>query len=162
MFGVAIEPYKSAGLREGFAAEAGIGVHLSAAGLAGMKIDRDAEPLQQPNHRPPRLRVEGVVVTRDKERGAHASGQSLPTGKFGRAMVFDRDTNCLLQSAGIFLRVAPSKFSRLRYKEALGRSDEAKGDGADSRLLLSQTPGQLEPDGATENHPGQVGGPFLR
>jgi len=49
---------------------AGVGVHLPAAGLLGGEVDRHPQPLQQPHHRTAGLGEQGVVQTRDEQRGA--------------------------------------------------------------------------------------------
>ncbi len=84
-------------LRERFGTEAGVGVHLSATGLLGVEIKIDPQSLKQPHHSPTGLGKQSVVIAGDKQRRAHTLHH------FGRAtrkgMVFDRDTNCLLQSS---------------------------------------------------------------
>jgi hypothetical protein len=63
-FGILIEADKALGLGEGLAAKAGVGVHLAAAGLLGVKIEFDAQPFEQPHHRAARLRVRACRYSR--------------------------------------------------------------------------------------------------
>jgi hypothetical protein len=70
-FRIAVKLDKTLGLGEGFAAEAGIGVHLSAAGLFGVEIEFNTKPLKEGDHSAPCLRKQGVVIASDKERCAH-------------------------------------------------------------------------------------------
>src|SRR5215472_9403665 len=69
--GVAIDSHKTLCLRKGLSSKAGVGVHLSAAGLRGVEIKLNAKPLQQPNHGTPGLWEESVVVAGDEERCPH-------------------------------------------------------------------------------------------
>ena len=89
-FRVLIDADKTLGLREGFGAEAGIGVHLAAAGLLGVKIEVHAEPLQQAHHRPARLRKERVVIAGDKERRAHGWQPLLQSALEGKWYSIER------------------------------------------------------------------------
>ena len=70
-FGVLVEPDKALGLRKSFGAEAGVGVHLSAAGLRRQKVELDAQPLKQPHHGSAGFGKERVVIAGDEERCAH-------------------------------------------------------------------------------------------
>ncbi len=70
-FRVLIEADEALGLREGLGAEAGVGVHLAAAGLLGLKVELDAQAFEQSDHSAAGLRKERVVIAGDEERGAH-------------------------------------------------------------------------------------------
>jgi hypothetical protein len=69
--GILVEPDETLGLGEGLGAEAGVGVHLAATGLFGVKVQIHAQPFKQTDYGAASLRVEGVVVAGDEERSAH-------------------------------------------------------------------------------------------
>ena len=69
--GVLIEADEVPGLGKRLGTEAGIGVHLAAAGLLGTEFDFDAEPLEQSDNSTAGFRKKCVVVARDEERCAH-------------------------------------------------------------------------------------------
>jgi hypothetical protein len=69
--GILVEPDETLGLREGLTMEAGVGVHLAATGLFGVKVQIHAQPFKQTDYGAASLRVEGVVVAGDEERSAH-------------------------------------------------------------------------------------------
>ena len=93
---VLIEADEALGLGKRFAAEACVGVHLPATGLFELEVEFDPQPLQQAHHRPACLRVKRVVIAGNKKRCAHKRNRFQRTAtRIG--IVFDRNTNCLLQ-----------------------------------------------------------------
>jgi hypothetical protein len=69
--GILIKADEALGLGEGLAAEAGVGVHLSATGLLGGEVQIDAQPFKQTDDGAASLGVERVVIAGDEERSAH-------------------------------------------------------------------------------------------
>lgn len=65
--GVLVKADEAFGLRKGFGAESGVGVHLATAGLFWFEIEFNAKPLKQMHNGSPRFREERVVVAGDEK-----------------------------------------------------------------------------------------------